>query len=210
MWSLNLFIFFRSILRSTPETNHINVKCVPNNSTTRLTCAVTCAYTRARNLSPARSAAKVSSVRTAWSSTQTRTGKRRPEQQRPPPIPAWQRCSWVRRKVLLLAPPSMPAVVSPPVLLQLLCDSSINMSRRLWPQVSGTIRTTKASCSKICWQQPARKDSCLNRLSPTGKAATALSSWLLKFVADWLLMAAACWQLFMDTWLLKHPLDFRI
>ena len=141
-----------------PETNLTNVRCAPNNLTTRLTSAVTCASTPERNHSPVRSAAKVSSARTAWSSTPKRIRKRRPEQQLPPRTLVWPRCRWARRRVLLLLVlPSMPAAVYPPGLRQPLCDSSTNISRQLLG--SGTSHTTRASCSKISWQLPVPKDN---------------------------------------------------
>jgi hypothetical protein len=80
-----------------PGTSHTSARSARSSSTTRLTCGATCAYTPARSPSPATSAARASSGRTAWSSTPTRTRRRRPMSSaapapgscdsRPPPSP---------------------------------------------------------------------------------------------------------------------------
>ncbi len=61
-----------------PVTSPTNVKCVRNNSTTKLTSDAICVFTRERSPSHATSAARGSSARTEWSSIQTLTRRSNP------------------------------------------------------------------------------------------------------------------------------------
>ena len=61
-------IHSRSILPNMPAINPTSVKCAPNSSITKPIWGDICAYTPAKNPSPAMSVAKASSVKIEWSS----------------------------------------------------------------------------------------------------------------------------------------------